>query len=47
MIANRAPIFAGAEISGLFVILYDKGDHNYFRIKNIPDTIEARKLLDT
>ncbi|MGB8084742.1 MAG: hypothetical protein WCF07_00450 [Nitrososphaeraceae archaeon] len=44
---NRAPIFSGAAISGLFVIFYDKGDHDYFRIKNIPDTIEARKLLDT
>ena len=44
---NRAPIFSGVAISGLFVIFYDKGDHDYFRIKNIPDTIEARKLLDT
>ena len=44
---NRIPLFAGAAISGLFVIFYDKGDQDYFRIKNIPDTIEARKLLDT
>ena len=37
------PIFAGAAISGLFVIFHD-GD-NYFRIKNIPDNKESRQLL--
>lgn len=39
------PIFAGAAISGLFAIFYDVDDQDYFRIKNIPDTIEARRLL--
>ena len=29
------------------MIFYDKGDQDYFRIKNIPDTIEALMLLDT
>jgi hypothetical protein len=38
------PIFAGAAISGLFVIFYD--DEDYFRIKNIPDSEEARELLE-
>jgi hypothetical protein len=39
------PVMAGAAISGLFTIFYDdKGD--YFRIKNIPDTKEARHILD-
>jgi len=39
------PVIAGAAISGLFAIFYD---HNgeYFRIKNIPDTKEARHILD-
>jgi hypothetical protein len=32
----------GAAISGLFAIFYD-GD--YFRIKNIPDTDEARQIF--
>ena len=41
------PYLQESGISGLFVIFYDKGDQDYFRIKNIPDTIEARKLLDT
>lgn len=36
------PIMAGAAISGLFAIFYD-GD--YFRIKNIPDTDEARQIF--
>jgi hypothetical protein len=39
------PVFAGAAISGLFVIFYDIDGQDYFRIKNIPDTIEARRLL--
>lgn len=37
------PIIAGAAISGLFAIFYDG---EYFRIKNIPDTHEARKIFD-
>jgi hypothetical protein len=37
------PLFAGAAISGLFAIFRD--DSDYFRIKNIPDSEEARKLL--
>jgi hypothetical protein len=37
------PTIAGAAISGLFAIFYD-GD--YFRIKNIPDTNEARQIFD-
>ncbi|MGH9925908.1 MAG: hypothetical protein ACRD5B_11095 [Nitrososphaeraceae archaeon] len=41
------PIFAGAAISGLFVIFCDVESQGYFRIKNIPDTIEARRLLST
>jgi hypothetical protein len=39
------PLFAGAAISGLFAIFYDVDSEDYFRIKNIPDTIEARRLL--
>jgi hypothetical protein len=39
------PVFAGAAISGLFAIFYDCKDKDYFRIKNIPDTIEARQML--
>lgn len=27
-------------LAGLFMIFYDKGDLDYFRIKNIPETIE-------
>ena len=34
---------AGAAISGLFAIFYDG---EYFRIKNIPDTSEARQIFD-
>jgi hypothetical protein len=41
------PIFAGAAISGLFVIFYDIDNQDYFRIKNIPDTIETRKLVNS
>jgi hypothetical protein len=40
---NIKPVFAGAAISGLFAIFYDGSD--YFRIKNISDNEEARKLL--
>jgi hypothetical protein len=39
------PIFAGAAISGLFVIFYNKEDHDYFRVKNILDSDEARQVL--
>jgi hypothetical protein len=38
------PLFVGAAISGLFAIFRD--DSDYFRIKNIPDNEEARKLLE-
>jgi hypothetical protein len=44
---NLIPIFVGAAVSGLFAIFYDRNNQDYFRIKKIPDTIEARKLLDT
>lgn len=37
------PIMAGPAISGLFAIFYDG---EYFRIKNIPDTNEARQIFD-
>jgi len=37
------PIIAGAAISGLFAIFYDG---EYLRIKNIPDTNEARQIFD-
>ncbi|MFY9869527.1 MAG: hypothetical protein WAK17_07400 [Candidatus Nitrosopolaris sp.] len=40
---NLKPIFAGAAISGLFVIFYDGDD--YFRVKNIPDNNESRLML--
>jgi hypothetical protein len=40
---NIKPVFAGAAISGLFAIFHDGSD--YFRIKNISDSEEARKLL--
>jgi hypothetical protein len=42
--ANVKPIFAGAAISGLFAIFYDGED--FFRIKNISESEEARKLLE-
>jgi hypothetical protein len=42
---NIEPIFAGATVSGLFAIFHDGSD--YFRIKNISDNEEARKLLKT
>jgi hypothetical protein len=40
---NIKPVFAGAAISGLFAIFRDGSD--YFRIKNIPDSEDARKLV--
>jgi hypothetical protein len=39
------PLMAGAAISGLFAIFRDDGG-DYFRIKNIPDTVESRNILD-
>jgi hypothetical protein len=39
------PIFAGAAISGLFAIFYNKEDDDYFRVKNILDSNEARQVL--
>ena len=39
------PVFAGAAVSGLFAIFYDYKDKDYFRIKNMPDTVEARQML--
>jgi hypothetical protein len=39
------PVIAGAAISGLFAIFYDDNGE-FFRIKNIPDTNEARHILD-
>ncbi len=41
------PIFAAAAISGLFAIFYDYEDDYYLRIKNISDTEEAKKLLES
>lgn len=40
---NVKPIFAGAAISGLFAIFYDGKE--FFRIKNISESIDAHKLL--
>ena len=37
--------FAAAAVSGLFAIFYDCKDGDYLRIKNIPDTAEAKELL--
>lgn len=42
-LSNVKPIVAGAAISGLFAIF---NDSEYFRIKNITDTGEARQILD-
>ena len=42
---NVKPIFAAAAISGLFAVFYDCKDGDYLRIKNIPDTAEAKELL--
>jgi hypothetical protein len=39
------PVIAGAAISGLFAIFCDDSGE-YFRIKNIPDTNEARHIFD-
>lgn len=39
------PVIASAAISGLFAIFHDDNGE-YFRIKNIPDTNEARHILD-
>jgi hypothetical protein len=39
---NIMPVMAGAAISGLFVILKDD---EFFRIKDIPDTDEARQII--
>jgi hypothetical protein len=39
------PVFAGAAISGLFAIFYDRND-DYFRLKNIPDSKEVRQIFD-
>jgi hypothetical protein len=44
---NLVPIFAGSAVSGLFAIFYDRSNQDYFRIKNIPDTVEAYRLLNT
>ena len=44
---NTRPVFAGAAISGLFAIFFDCKDKDYFRVKNIPDTTEARQLLES
>jgi hypothetical protein len=44
---NLDPIFSGAAVSGLFAIFYDRDNQDYFRIKNIPDTVKARRLLNT
>lgn len=43
---NLVPIFAGSAVSGLFAIFYDRSNQDYFRIKNIPDTVEAYRLLN-
>jgi hypothetical protein len=40
------PVFTGAAISGLFAIFYDENDDDYFRVKNIPDSKEARQIFD-
>jgi hypothetical protein len=40
---NAKPIFAGAAISGLFAIFYDGKE--FFRIKNISESMDAHKLL--
>lgn len=43
--SKTTPVMAGAAISGLFAIFHDDNGE-YFRIKNIPDTNEARHILD-
>ncbi len=42
---NVKPVFAADAISGLFAVFYDDDNDDYLRIKNIPDTVEAKKLL--
>ena len=37
------PVIAGAAISGLYVVFFDG---EYFRIKNIPDSYEAREIFE-
>ena len=44
---NTRPVFAGAAISGLFAIFFHCKDKDYCRVKNIPDTTEARQLLES
>lgn len=39
------PILVGAAISGLFAIFYDENEEDHFRVKEIPDTKEARQIL--
>ena len=39
---NIKPVMAGVAVSGLFVIFQD---NEFFRVKNIPDTREARQLI--
>jgi hypothetical protein len=39
------PIFAGAAISGLFAIFHYGEDDDYFRVKNVPDSKEARQIF--
>jgi hypothetical protein len=41
---NIKPVVAGTAISGLYVIFKD---YEYFRIKNIPDTTEARRIVSS
>jgi hypothetical protein len=43
---NLVLIFCGAAVSGLSAIFYDRGNQDYFRIKNIPDIVEAHKHLN-
>ena len=37
------PVIAGAAISGLYAVFFDG---EYFRIKNIPDSHEAREIIE-
>jgi hypothetical protein len=41
--SNIKPVIAGAAISGLYAIFFDG---EYFRIKNIPDSYEAREIFE-
>ena len=38
-------VFAGAAISGLFAIFFDCRDNNYFKVKNIPDIMDAIQII--